>query len=201
MPALNQIDIIPGPVWLPQVEKPQERSPPFSDIREAIRQVIWIKGQCVHDPYKAKQRQPQLQPVYTRSADTAVSGWPKNFIFFIPLVWRIICTQPWPQCPALLDKRACPLAYLPANCCTSSALTHHFVEYMCPSQISRRASIRNGCQTGGALDVETVMRKSPRVRVITVSIPVSKAAWIVFKSLLLSSRQIPPTGSKGRHQP
>ena len=111
MPALNQIDIIPGPVWLPQVEKPQERSPPFSDIREAIRQVIWIKGQCVHDPYKAKQRQPQLQPVYTRSADTAVSGGPKNFIFFIPLVWRIICTQPWPQCPALLDKRACPLAY------------------------------------------------------------------------------------------
>lgn len=81
MPALNQIDIIPGPVWLPQVEKPQERSPPFSDIREAIRQVIWIKGQCVHDPYKAKQRQPQLQPVYTRSADTAVSGGPKNFIF------------------------------------------------------------------------------------------------------------------------
>ena len=63
----------------------------------------WIKGQCVHDPYKAKQRQPQLQPVYTRSADTAVSGWPKNFIFFIPLVWRIICTQPWPQRPALFN--------------------------------------------------------------------------------------------------
>lgn len=81
MPALNQIDIIPGPVWLPQVEKPQERSPPFSDIREAIRQVIWIKGQCVHDPYKAKQRQPQLSRS-TRVRQTLLSLGGRRILFF-----------------------------------------------------------------------------------------------------------------------
>lgn len=107
MPALNQIDIIPGPVWLPQVEKPQERSPPFSDIREAIPAGDMDQRSVCTRSLQSKTA-PAAAPAGLHAFGRHCCLWgAEEFYFFHSAGMAYHLHSAVAAVPALLDKRAC----------------------------------------------------------------------------------------------
>ena len=79
------------------------------ELLNLSRKVLIVKGQRVVAALVSIEGEPELQPIYLGAADGGM-GVAEDLLLFPVILPRVLLAEPWPQGPALLDKRSGPLA-------------------------------------------------------------------------------------------